>query len=348
MQSDDKLEWDNAMDDDMTSLTKNKTWYLVRRPKGQRVIGCKWVYRHKDGILGVEKARFKARLVAKGFSQREGANYNEIFSLVVKHISIRLKLSIVVINDLELEQLDVKTAFLHGDLEENILIKQPNGYEVRGKEDHVCHLKRSLYRLKQSPRQWYKMFDESVLINGYKKSTYDNCVYVKNKAIVYLLLYVDDMLIACNDIQEINKIEAMLNKEFEMKDLGLAKKILGIDIIRDRSKRILKLSQGGYISKILTEIVNIAGFVDSDYAGDLDTRRSQSGYVFHSSGCSICWKSNLQSIVALSTTEAEYITCTEAVKEALWLKGISMELGLDQRCITVQCDSQSALHLSKN
>ena len=97
-----------------------------------------------------------------------------------------------------------------------------------------------------------------------------------------------------------------------------------------------------------TKTVDIEGFVDSDYAGDLDSRRSQTGYVFQLRGCTISWKANLQSTVALSTTEAEYMACTEAVKEAIWLKGIAREMGIDQKSVTLHCDSQSALHLSKN
>ena len=117
-----------------------------------RTVGCKWVYRKKEGIPEVEAARFKARLVSKGFSQKEGIYYNEIFSPVVKHSSIRMLLALVAQFDLELQQLDVKTAFLHGDLEETIYMDQPKDFLAEGKKDHVCQLKKSLYGLKQSPR----------------------------------------------------------------------------------------------------------------------------------------------------------------------------------------------------
>lgn len=113
------------MDDEMMSLDKNKMWFLTDLPKDKKVIGCKWIYKRKSGIPGVEEPRFKSRLVAKGYSQREGVDYQEIFSPVVKHVSIRLMLSIVVDKDLELEHLDVKTAFLHGTIEEDIYMEQP-------------------------------------------------------------------------------------------------------------------------------------------------------------------------------------------------------------------------------
>lgn len=188
-------------------------------------MGCKWVFKRKDGIPGVEPARYKARLVAKDFTRREGVDFNEIFSLVVKHTSIRVLLSLVAHFNMELEQMDVKTAFLHGDLEEKILMQQPIGYEVQGKEDWVCLLKKSLYGLKQSPMQWYRRFDSFMLKNNFQRSKFDSCVYFKKTEYgdyVYLMLYVDDMLIASRDKVEVNIVKKQLKSEFEMKDLGAA------------------------------------------------------------------------------------------------------------------------------
>ena len=131
---------------------------------------------------------------------------------------------------------------------------QPEGFEIHGKEDHVCLLKKSLYGLKQSPRQWYKHFDTFMVRNSYYRSAYDSCVYHKkhsNGSYVYLLLYVDDMLIAAKDMSEINRLKAQLNGEFEMKDLDTAKKILGMEIQRDRKAGKLFLSQKGYLEKVL-------------------------------------------------------------------------------------------------
>ncbi|KAG8485819.1 hypothetical protein CXB51_019218 [Gossypium anomalum] len=208
----------------------------------------------KEETLGVEEPRYKARLVAKGYSQIPGVDFTDVFSLVVKHSSIRALLGIVAMHDLELEQLDVKTIFLHGELEKDIYMQQPEGFTVLKKEDYVCLLKKSLYGLKQSPRQWYKRFDSFMTSYDFKRSSFDSCVYFKKNSdgsFVYLLLYVNDMLIAAKDKGEIRKVKAQLSEEFEMKDLGPAKKILGMEILRDRKASKLYLSQKRYIEKVL-------------------------------------------------------------------------------------------------
>ena len=155
------------------------TWDVVRLPKGKKSIMCKWMLKKKEGIVGVENARYKARLVAKGYSQIPGVDFTYVFSLVVKHSSIRALLGIVAFHDYELEQLDVKTTFLHGELEEDIYMEQLEGFKVSSKEDCVCLLKRSLYGLKQSPRQWYKRFDSFMISHDFKSSGFDSRVYFK-------------------------------------------------------------------------------------------------------------------------------------------------------------------------
>ena len=254
IQSQEKEEWVGAMAEEMESLNKNQTWKLVSLPTGKKAIGCKWVFKKKQGDSHREGVRFKARLVAKGYSQKKGTDYDEIFSPVVRHTSIRLVLALVASWDLHLEQMDVKTAFLHGDLEEEIYMEQPEGFVEPGKEQLVCSLRKSLYGLKQAPRQWYKKFDSYMLRIGYQRCEYDCCVYVKyldDGSPLLLLLYVDDMLIAGKNIDDIVELKALLGKEFDMKDLGAAKKILGMEIRRDRSSGRLWLSQQNYIEKVL-------------------------------------------------------------------------------------------------
>ncbi|GAA0162524.1 transmembrane signal receptor [Lithospermum erythrorhizon] len=148
----DRESWLIAMEEEIQSLHKNKTWEVVPLLVGKTAIGCKWVYKRKEDPSKPDSIRYKARLVAKRFAQKEGVDYNEIFSPVVKHTSIRVLLSLVARGNLELEQLDVKTTFLHGDLDEEIYMYQPEGYKVEAKESQVCCLRKSLYGLKQSPR----------------------------------------------------------------------------------------------------------------------------------------------------------------------------------------------------
>ncbi|GAB2300656.1 hypothetical protein Dimus_038630 [Dionaea muscipula] len=161
--------WKKAMDEEMDSLNKNKTWTLVPLPDKMKAIDCKWIYKLKEGISTSDPVRYKARLVAKGFSQREGIDYTEIFSPVVKYKTIRIMLAVCAFYDLELEQMDVKTAFLNGDLDETIYMKQPDGYVNEKHKNHVCKLNKSLYGLKQAPRQWYIKFDSFVTNIGFSE-----------------------------------------------------------------------------------------------------------------------------------------------------------------------------------
>ena len=163
-----RKKWEEGMKEEMDYLVNNHTWDLVQLLAGKRALDNKWVYRLKEEDGG--KKRYKARLVVKGFAQKKGIDFDEIFSLVVKMTSIKTILSIVAVEDLHLEQLDVKTTFLHGNLEEEIYMQQPQGYEVKGKEKLVCRLKKSLYGLKQAPRQWYLKFDRFMAVQGYSLS----------------------------------------------------------------------------------------------------------------------------------------------------------------------------------
>ncbi|KAH9792408.1 hypothetical protein KPL71_004103 [Citrus sinensis] len=390
LRSSESDQWKLAMEEEMKFLHQNQTWELVKLPKGKKAIGNKWVYTKKQGSPNQLTPRYKVRLVAKDFAQKEGIDYNEVFSLVVKHTSIHILLALVVEYELELAQLDVKTAFLHGDLEEEIYVIQPCGFRVAGKENHVCRR-------------------------------------LPNGAFIYLLLYVDDMLIASKNRDEIERLKKQLASEFEMKDLDDAQRILGMEIRRDKKNGSVWLTQKSYLKKVLerfgmddktkpvctplaphfklssslcprsqeecdymarvpyasvvgslmyvmictrpdiSQAVSMVsrymhnpgknqwltvkwilrylygtvdvgllfkkdcgqqcvGYYDSDFAGDLDKQRSTTGYVFTLGGSPVSWRSILQSTIALSTTEAKYMTVTEAVKEAIWLKGLLGDL----------------------
>ena len=253
MHDEQSAEWMKAMQDEMNSLHENHTYDLVKLPKGMRALRNKWVYRLKQGENS-SKPRYKARLVVKGFSQRKGIDFDEIFSPVVKMSSIRTVLAMAASLDLEVEQMDVKTAFLHGDLEQDIYMVQPEGFVTKGKEDHVCKLKKSLYGLKQAPRQWYMKFESVMGEQGYLKTNSDHCVFVQRFSdddFIYLLLYVDDILIVGRNTSRIQNLKNALSKSFAMKDLGGVKQILGMSVTRDRVRRKLYLSQEKYIQRVL-------------------------------------------------------------------------------------------------
>ena len=252
MQVEDSVKWESAMKDEMDSLMSNQTWKLAELPPGKKALHNKWVYRIKEEHDG--NKRYKARLVVKGFQQKEGVDYNEIFSPIVKLTTIRLVLKIVAAENLHLEQLDVKTAFLHGDLEEELYMRQPEGFIKEDKKNLVCRLKKSLYGLKQAPRQWYKKFDSFMSSHSFTRCQADHCCYFKkfDNNFIILLLYVDDMLVAGSNMQEIVNLKLKLSKQFEMKDLVAAKQILGMRIKRDTNSRTLLLSQDKYINKVLS------------------------------------------------------------------------------------------------
>lgn len=448
--SPDASMWKTAMQEEIEALHKNKTWELVPLPPGRKAIGNKWVYKIKrDSNDQIE--RYRARLVVKGYAQKEGIDFNEIFSPVVRLTTIRIVLAMCATLDLHLEQLDVKTAFLHGDLEEEIYMLQPEGFAEKGKENLVCRLIKSLYGLKQAPRCWYKRFDSFIMSLEYNRLSADHCTYYKrfedDNDFIILLLYVDDMLIAGPNKDRIQELKAQLAREFEMKDLGPANKILGMQIHRDRNNRKIWLSQENYLNKILRRFnmqdckpistplpvnfklsssmspsneaerkemsrvpyasavgslmfamictrpdiaqavgavsrymanpgrehwntvkrilryikgtsnvalcyggseLTVRGYVDSDFAGDLDKSKSTTGYVYTLAGGAVSWMSKLQRVVALSTTEAEYMAATQACKESIWIQRLLEELGHKQEKIVLFCDSQSALYIAKN
>ena len=166
------------MREELNSMRKNNVWELVYLPNNRKPIGCKWIFKRKLNAAGhVEK--YKARLVAKGFTQREGVDFVETFSPVVKFTSIHIISALTAYYDLELHQMDVKTAFFNGYLEEEIYMLQPEGFGEKEKENMVCKLNRSIYGLKQASRQWYILFDNAITSYGFSMTEGDHCIYTK-------------------------------------------------------------------------------------------------------------------------------------------------------------------------
>jgi hypothetical protein len=241
MRSVHSSKWLEAMEDEIRSMSTNKVRDLEEISKGAKIVSCKWVYKTKcDSKGNIE--RFKTRLVAKHFTQRECIDYTETFSLISCKDSLRIIIVLVTNYDLELYQMDVKTTFLNENLLENVYKTQPKGFAIKEKEHMWCHLRKSIYGLKQSSRQWYLKFGETIRSFGFKENEEDNCIYAKFRSgkFIFLILYVDDILLASSDVSLLLETKRFLFSNFDMKDLDEASFILEIEIHRDRRKRVLE------------------------------------------------------------------------------------------------------------
>ena len=444
MASEEAEQWQQAMDEEIASLMANRTWTLEELPPGLQAIPVKWVFKVKTAANGGAE-RYKARLVAKGYRQREGIDFDEVFAPVSKYATLRTLLAIVAAEDLELHQLDIKTAFLNGTIEEDIYLQQPPGYK-EGPGNLACHLHRALYGLRQAPRQWHARLKQELEAFGFTESEADPGLfsYHNKEDTIHLLVYVDDILIAAQSLSSVEWAKSKVMTAFEARDLGEAQTYLGMLIERDRTRQSLKLSQQRMTTQLLSKYQmqdakpksvpltastkltkdegepldkhkygysqligslmylavctrpdiaqavgalarymttpttihwaaalgvlrylagtrgqgicfgrgnssdQLLGYCDSDYAGDLDTRRSTTGYVFILNGGAITWSSRRQQTVAASTTEAEYMAAAAATKEALWLRKLINDLQRTVSTITIRADNQGAVKLLKN
>ncbi|KAM3366771.1 hypothetical protein ACQJBY_015855 [Aegilops geniculata] len=232
------------------ALMQNRTWSLVPRPRGANIVTGKWLFRHRfkaDGSL----ERYKARWVVRGFSQRPGVDFDETFSPVVKAATIRVVLSVAAAHNWPVHQMDVNNAFLHGHLTERVYCQQPVGFVDAGHPDHVCLLDKSLYGLKQAPRAWFARFAAFVRTIGFRDCRSDPSLFVLHSGdgAAYLLLYVDDIVLAASSSTLLHRLQEQLSAEFSMKDLGPLHYFLGIAVTRDA--RGFFLSQRGYAEELL-------------------------------------------------------------------------------------------------
>ncbi|KAH9745481.1 hypothetical protein KPL70_004087 [Citrus sinensis] len=434
-------KWRIAMDEEIKAIVKNDTWELTTFPKGHKAIGVKWVYKKKRNAKG-EIERHKARLVAKGYSQKAGLDYDEVFAPVARLETIRLIISLAAQNKWKIFQMDVKSAFLNGFLEEEVYIEQPLGYVVKGHEDKVLRLKKALYGLKQAPRAWNSRIDKYFQEKGFTKCPYEHALYVKEKYgdILIVCLYLDDLIFTGSNPSLFEEFKRVMIKEFEMTDIGLMAYYLGIEVKQKEegifisqesyaeeilkkfkmndckpistpvecgvklskhdegedidptffkslvgslryltctrpdilyavglvsrymensktthfkaAKRILRYIKGTTNFGLLYSFSNdykLVGYSDSDWGGDVDDRKSTTGFVFFMGDTAFTWMSKKQPIVTLSTCEAEYVAATSSVCHAIWLRNLLKELSLAQEEPTEICvDNKSTIALSKN
>jgi hypothetical protein len=245
-------KWCAAMREELEALRKNQTWELTNLPNGKKAVGCKWVFTIKQNPEG-KIERYKARLVARGYSQTYGIDYDETFAPVAKMNTVRILISCAANFGWPLHQLDVKNAFLHGDLQEEVYMEVPPGLASFGTKGKVCRLKKSLYGLKQSPRAWFDRFRRAICDIGYAQCNCDHTVFYKHSSckITILAVYVDDIIITGDDDEEILELKKCLSKTFEVKDLGQLKYFLGIEVAR--SEKGIVLSQRKYTLDLLRE-----------------------------------------------------------------------------------------------
>ncbi|GJV16497.1 retrotransposon protein, putative, ty1-copia subclass [Tanacetum coccineum] len=245
-------KWLNAMNVEMQSMKDNEVWVLVELPPNGKTVGSKWLFKKKTDMDGAIHT-YKARLVAKGYTQTSRIDYEKTFSPVADIRAIRILIAIAAYYDYEIWQMDVKTAFLNGYLNEEVYMEQPEGFVNPKYPNRVCKLKHSIYGLKQASRQWNKHFDDEIKKFGFSQNADEPCVYLKASGsnVTFLILYVDDILIMGNSIPMLQDVKSYLGRCFAMKDLGEAAYILGIKIYRDRSRWLIGLCQSAYIKKIL-------------------------------------------------------------------------------------------------
>ena len=246
--------WKEAVRSEMDSIMTNETWEITERPVGCKPIGCKWIFKKKmrpDGTI----EKYKARLVAKGFTQKEGEDYFDTYSPVARLTTIRVLIALAASYGLHIHQMDVKTAFLNGELEEEIYMEQPDGFVAKGQEGKVCRLLKSLYGLKQAPKQWHEKFDQTLTSAGFVVNEADKCVYYRHGGgqTVILCLYVDDILIFGTNTDVIDEVKSFLSSRFDMKDLGEASVILNIKLIKNENGIIL--NQSHYVEKYCVALV---------------------------------------------------------------------------------------------
>ncbi|MCH82526.1 retrovirus-related Pol polyprotein from transposon TNT 1-94 [Trifolium medium] len=242
-----------AMQEEYDALIKNNTWTLVSPPAHKSPIGCKWVFRVKENSDGTIN-KYKARLVAKGFHQKAGSDFTETFSPVVKPVTVRTVLTIAVSNKWPIQQIDVNNAFLNGNLEEEVYMQQPPGFEVSDKS-LVCKLNKALYGLKQAPRAWFNRLKSALLLYGFTASKCDPSLFMMRTSTVHMmvLVYVDDIVITGSSTSHIQQLISKLNDEFAIKQLGSLDYFLGIEVFHMDNGAVL-LSQAKYIRDLLSKV----------------------------------------------------------------------------------------------
>ena len=354
MQSPDSENWKVAMNEEMNSLLANGTFSLSTLPQGRTPVGGRWVYTIKEGADG--DITYKARFVAKGYSQVKGIDFEETFAPTANIVSVRVLCQLAAQYDLILHQMDVKTAYLNAPIDCEIYMEQAEGFETPNSDENerlVYKLNKSLYGLKQSGRNWNMLLHKCLIENNFTQSSVDHCVYRKEvgEKKVFVLIWVDDIILAASDNELMNETKMMLQERFKMKDLGKLSYFLGIEF--EQGDGFVKMSQKRYLSKVLerfhmsnckprnTPSEQKLEFSD-DSKCDAKLYRESVGYLIYAMTCTrpdLCWvvtklSQNLSNpqkshwtavkhVLRYLKGTLEYELCYRKCKDNLTLKGYS-------------------------
>jgi transposase InsO family protein len=281
------VNWLKSMNEELDQIEKNNTWELVPRPADKNVIGSKWVFKNKMNEQG-QIVRNKARLVCKGYAQVEGQDFDETFAPVARLEAIRMFLAYACHKNFKVYQMDVKSTFLNGDLEEDVYVEQPEGFSLTDNPDYVCKLKKALYGLKQAPRAWYHRLDKFLQDKGFKKGIVDSNLYIKSEGddLLVVLVYVDDIIFGCTNDPSVQWFANSMQTEFEMSMIGELSYFLGLRINQSSAgifisqeqylKEMLKRFQMEYSSPVSTPMVVGCKLSKDDISPDVDQRTYRS------------------------------------------------------------------------
>lgn len=242
--------WKQAMKSEMESIENNGTWKLTELPLGHKAIGLKWIYKIKKDADG-NIVKYKARLVAKGYVQEKGVDFEEIFAPVTRLETVRLLLALAAKNSWEVHHLDVKTAFLNGDIKEEVYVTQPEGFIKEGQENLVYRLTKALYGLRQAPRAWYAKLNSCLESLGFMRCPYEHAVYTKrvDEESLIVGVYVDDLLVTGTNVSLITSFKKQMSGKFDMSDMGKLSYYLGIEV--KQGDDYIQLKQSGYARKVI-------------------------------------------------------------------------------------------------
>ncbi|GJV70143.1 putative RNA-directed DNA polymerase [Tanacetum coccineum] len=432
--------WVEAMQEELLQFKLQDVWVLCDLPDGKRVIGTKWVFRNKRDERGTI-IKNKARLVAQGYKQEEGVDYDEVFAPVARIEAIRLFLAFASFMGFTVYQMDVKSAFLYGNITEEVYVKQPPGFEDPAHPNKVYRVVKALYGLHQAPRAWYERLSTFLLKHGYRRGAIDKTLFIKKdrRDIMLVQVYVDDIIFGSTKPSMVKDFEELMQKEFKMSSMGELTFFLGLQVKQTTAG--IFLSQDKYVKDILNKFdfrtikpastpieahkslgkdeegedvdvhlyrsmigclmyltasrpdimfavclcarfqvtpkvshmhavkrifrylkhqpklglwypkdspFHLEAFSDSDYAGDNHDRRSTSGGCQYLGRRLVSWQCKKQTIVAISSTEAEYVAAASCCAQVLWMQNQLLDYGFNFMNTEIHIDNESTICIVKN